>query len=98
VDADQLERKGIMAKKAEPVLSCDVVEVPSGIVKRWKGEPNRMFRIQRPCSCGCDERDGKKGVGYITGSDKNGNGVTIWIADEKVYRIMAECIGQKMRV
>lgn len=59
-----------------------------GEVNRWKGDAGRAMRVQRPCECGCDLRDGKKGVGYITGSDKNGNGFTIWITNESLYQIM----------
>ncbi len=52
----------------------------------WKGEKDRLLQVRRPCSCGCDERDGSPGVGYITGSDKAGNGFTVWIESEEVYQ------------
>ncbi len=52
----------------------------------WQGEVRRPLRLSRPCSCGCDGREGAKGVGYLSGSDAAGNGVTIWIEDETVYR------------
>lgn len=51
----------------------------------WKGEPNRVLALSRPCDCGCDSRDGAKGVGYLSGSDDDGNGFTIWIQDERIY-------------
>lgn len=70
------------------------IEVPSGQVKRWKGEVNRAFRLQRPCSCGCDQRSGDKGVGYLTGSDSKGNGFTLWITDEKVFQVMRKSMGR----
>jgi hypothetical protein len=54
----------------------------------WKGEPNRSFMLSRPCSCGCDSRDGRKGIGYLSGSDDDGNGFSIWIEDERIYRIL----------
>ncbi len=52
----------------------------------WTGEKNRRLQLRRPCDCGCDERDGKRGVGYLTGSDGRGQGFTLWIETETVYR------------
>lgn len=52
----------------------------------WKGEENRPLSLYRPCACGCDERGGYKGVGYLTGSDKKGKGFTLWIEDEPVFQ------------
>ena len=52
----------------------------------WDGEQDRPFTLARPCECGCDNRDGDKGVGYLTGSDKDGKGFTLWIEDEQVFR------------
>lgn len=43
----------------------------------WNGEENRPLMACRPCECGCDTRDGSKGVGYLTGSDSTGKGFTI---------------------
>lgn len=51
----------------------------------WKGESNRGFGTYRPCRCGCDYRDGVLGVGYLSASDDDGNGFTIWIEDERIY-------------
>jgi len=52
----------------------------------WKGEKNRLFQVCRPCSCGCDDRGGRSGVGSLTGSDDEGNGFTVWIESEEVYQ------------
>jgi hypothetical protein len=52
----------------------------------WQGEEDRLLQVCRPCSCGCDERDGRAGVGYLTGSDAAGNGFTIWIESEEVFQ------------
>jgi len=52
----------------------------------WKGEKNRPLQVRRPCPCGCDLRDGYHGVGYLTGSDEEGNGFTIWIESEEVFQ------------
>jgi hypothetical protein len=42
--------------------------------------------VRRPCPCGCDDRGGRGGVGYLTGSDAAGNGFTIWIESEEVFQ------------
>ena len=49
--------------------------------------------VNRPCSCGCDARDGVRGVGYLSGSDAAGNGFTLWINDEATYRRLAAMLG-----
>jgi hypothetical protein len=54
----------------------------------WKGEKDRPLQVLRPCHCGCDNRGGRLGVGYLTGSDEEGNGFTIWIESEEVYQVM----------
>jgi len=51
----------------------------------WRGEANRRLAAYRPCWCGCDYRDAIFGVGYVSASDSNGNGFTIWIEDERIY-------------
>ena len=58
----------------------------------WNGDKCRPLSLCRPCSCGCDTRDGVKGVGYLTGSDADGNGFTVWIATEEVYRRVAKAL------
>ena len=52
----------------------------------WQGEKNRTFDLRRPCDCGCDHRQGNLGVGYLTGSDSDGIGFTVWIEKEEVYQ------------
>jgi len=49
-----------------------------------------VLELNRPCECGCDFRDGVKGVGYIFASAGRGRGCTIWIEDEEVYRELEE--------
>ena len=51
--------------------------------------------VNRPCSCGCDTRDGVHGVGYLSGSDAAGNGFTLWIKDEATYRRLAAMLGDR---
>jgi hypothetical protein len=51
----------------------------------WDGERNRQLDAYRACSCGvCSEN--RKGVGYLSFSDANGRGFTIWIEHEEVFR------------
>ena len=59
----------------------------------WTGEPNRKLTLKRPCECGCDEREGPAGVGYLIVSDGDGNGVTLWIEHEDVYQVLQRVLG-----
>ncbi len=52
----------------------------------WQGEKERVLQVRRPCPCGCDDRGGRPGVGYLTGSDSDGRGFTVWIESEEVFR------------
>jgi len=61
----------------------------------WTGEENRPFGLRRPCECGCDFREGIKGIGYLTYSDSEGNGFTIWIETEEVYQRLAQAMRRK---
>ena len=54
----------------------------------WKGAKSRVLAVKRPCDCGCDQRDGGHGAGYLTGSDAEGNGVSVWIQDEEVFQAL----------
>jgi hypothetical protein len=58
----------------------------------WQGEEDRLLQVRRPCSCGCDDRDGRGGVGYLTGSDAAGNGFTIWIESEEVFQRLEQLL------
>jgi hypothetical protein len=53
---------------------------------------DRPLTAQRPCSCGCDERDGPV-VGYVSGSDAKGNGITIFAPDEDTYQRFVAIFG-----
>jgi hypothetical protein len=59
----------------------------------WTGEENRPLTLQRPCTCGCDDRDGHKGVGYLTGSDEDGRGFSLWIESEALYQRLERTLG-----
>lgn len=76
------------------MTTLDIPATGIGPVTRWKGDPGRAPRVQRPCECGCDLRDGKKGVGYLTGSDSEGNGFSLWITDEKLFKTMEKAFTQ----
>lgn len=51
----------------------------------WKGERNRRLAVYRPCQCNVCSKS-SRGVGYLSFSDADGNGFTVWIEDEKVFR------------
>lgn len=52
----------------------------------WQSTEARILELCRPCECGCDFRDGVKGVGYLIGSGSDGKGITVWIEDEETYQ------------
>ena len=49
------------------------------------GERGRRLELRRPCACGCDGT--AHGVGYLTGSDPQGRGFTLWIESETLGAI-----------
>ena len=49
-----------------------------------------IFEIQRPCDCGCDNRYGQDGAGYILASAGRKQGCTVWIENEEVFRELEE--------
>jgi len=63
----------------------------------WQGERDRMLQVKRPCPCGCDDRGGRAGVGYLTGSDAEGIGFTIWIESEEVYQRLVKLLALEER-
>lgn len=63
----------------------------------WKGERKRRLAAYRPCWCGCDYRDGALGVGYLSGSDRQGNGFTVWIEDEQLFARLEAALKRQRR-
>jgi len=63
----------------------------------WKGESNRPLGAYCPCKCGCDYRDGIFGVGYLSASDDDGNGFTIWVEDERIFARFKAALGSAKR-
>lgn len=57
----------------------------------WKGERNRELNVYRVCPCGVCWKN-RKGAGYLSFSDINGSGFTIWIEDERVFRGLRRAI------
>ncbi len=55
----------------------------------WKDDENRPLKLYRPCPCGCAERLGDAMAGYISGSDEDGNGVTVKIRDEETFEALS---------
>jgi hypothetical protein len=62
----------------------------------WIGEKNRTLDAYRACLCGVCSRN-CKGAGYLSSSDANGHGFTIWIQDEKVFRRIRRGLRVKTR-
>lgn len=61
-------------------------------IETWiEGERNRPLTIRRNCPCGvCRISGAGKGVGFLTWSDANGNGFTLWFDREEDYRELAK--------
>jgi len=59
----------------------------------WTGERNRQLNVYRSCPCGVCSNS-VKGVGYLSSSDSTGQGFTIWIEDEEVFRRLRRAIGR----
>jgi hypothetical protein len=53
----------------------------------------RPFQLVHPCSCGCDQRDNARLVGYLHAIN-DGEIVNIYIYDEAVFQALARAIGQ----
>jgi len=56
-----------------------------GIEFVWDGEKSRQLDVYRPCPCGVCSKN-CRGVGYLSFSNANGRGFTVWIQEEKVFR------------
>jgi hypothetical protein len=57
----------------------------------WVGEKNRELNVYRVCRCGVCSSS-RAGVGYLSFSDSDGNGFTIWIKEEEVFRRLRRAI------
>ena len=57
----------------------------------WTGETNRQLNVYRACPCEVCSKN-RKGVGYLSFSDVNGRGFTIWIESEKIFRNLKRAI------
>lgn len=53
----------------------------------WKGERNRPLDVYRPCSCGTCSAT-QNGIGYLSFSDGDGWGFTVWLEDEEVFLML----------
>lgn len=70
----------------------------------WNGERDRKLGAYRPCPCGICSKS-RKGVGYLSFSDANGRGFTIWLESETVFRSLrnalrrfkADCLNDRLR-
>lgn len=59
--------------------------------KAMEGSPSDV-EMRRPCSCGCDQRGGPHGVGYLIAS-RGGVGFNLWAQTEKEYQAMRAIFG-----
>jgi hypothetical protein len=60
----------------------------------WQGAASRKPRAWRPCGCGCDNRGREVPmVGYLTASNKKGEGITIEAPDEATYQAFVAVFG-----
>jgi hypothetical protein len=64
----------------------------------YNKNPYRQVSLWRPCPCGCDERDGSTGAGYISGCTKNGKGFTVWIEEEKTFQAVKRVFDEQFGV
>ena len=61
----------------------------------WSGEnveKCRELNVYRLCECGCSDKEGA--VGYLSGSDEDGNGFTLYLFNENLYQLLEELIRQ----
>lgn len=56
----------------------------------WEGDEGRGIKACDSCPCGCDNRGGFKGLGYITGSTPEGKGFSLWIKDPLLWERIRE--------
>ena len=61
-------------------------------IKFWKGAESRKVEFFDPCSCGCDNRDNPYLLGYLSGSNDDGDGFTLPIHDQETYDQMRKII------
>lgn len=59
----------------------------------WTGEKARPIKVYRPCDCATCKRDNKNQIGFLSGSDGNGVGFTIWLESEEVFQAVATVLG-----
>lgn len=64
-----------------------------GELRVWNGEKNRPLRLCTPCPCGCDGRQTREQFGYLTASDHEGNGFTLWLSEEDYCKLRPHFLG-----
>jgi hypothetical protein len=57
----------------------------------WDGEKNRQLSVYRACPCGVCSKS-RNGCGFLSCSDANGHGFTVWIENEKVFRTLRRAL------
>lgn len=52
----------------------------------WVGEKGRRVDFYDPCPCGCTTRNHPNVLGYLSGSNDEGEGFTIMVSDQETYK------------
>lgn len=73
-----------------------VTLMPARLDYCWGGEKNRPFGLYRPCPCGVCSKSAR-GVGFLSWSNRAGQGFTIWITDEGVFRRLRQALYHRRR-
>jgi len=64
----------------------------------WVGEKNRPKMVRRSCPCGTCQASknsyAPNSVGYLSWSDADGNGTTVWINSEENYQTLKKKFGE----
>ena len=59
-----------------------------------EGEASSPHEVSRPCPCGTCQRGVPEGaVGILSGSNKKGDGFSIWIFDQQSYKHLRKIFG-----
>lgn len=58
----------------------------------WQGETHRPLQyVHAPCDCRtCSDARPDEGLGYLSMSDDQGRGVTVWITDPDVHERLTD--------
>jgi hypothetical protein len=75
----------------EAISGTGVIDIGSRRIVFWKGEKGRTLKMYKPCSCGCDSDRAKNG--YLSGSDAQGNGFTLYCKSKSEFDKLQRIFG-----